>query len=218
MRRAGRLAALATALPAAAPGNAHRELLARLARETGAVTTPPAPSFQEYVGTVIRHAAEALLHRLRPSGMTLDAAFELLSTVAEVLAWVLIGAAVALLVRRLVLAWLQRRPAASEDGDAGLETTSQPRLGMEAWRERFRAAMEAGDLDGAMQALWMWVGLRLAGAALDPAWTSSELLRHSGRQDLRPLFARLDTWRYGPRAPEAGPLERLAAELAEVRA
>lgn len=211
------LAALAGAHPAAAPARADRELLAQLAREAGAVTSPPGPSAQEYIAMVVRRVAEAVLDWLLPSGKGLESAFELLSTLARILAWTLVAAAIFLLVRRLVAGWIRRsRGASGEAGETGLEVAARPQHDPETWLRRFREALEAGDLDAAMQALWMWAGLRLAGPELDAAWTSSELLAHAGRRDLRAVFGRLDAWRYGPQRPESGRLERLAAELVEV--
>ncbi len=210
------LALLAEAQPAVAPVRADRELLARLARETGAATSPPGPSAQEYIATVARRVMEALLGWLTPPATSLESTFGLLLLLAQVLAWTLVIIVLVLLARLLVAAWKRRSGRASGmAGDAGVEVTARPRLGPEAWLRRFREALEGGDLDAALHALWMCAGLRLAGPELDGAWTSSELLAHAGRHDLRPVFARLDAWRYGPGRPRPALLERLADELVE---
>ena len=84
------------------------------------------------------------------------------------------------------------------------------------WWRRFRAALKRRDSVTAMESLWFWVAVRLTGTAVDPSWTSRELLNQAKRDDLRPAMMQLDGWRFGPSTPTPDALGGLAARLGEV--
>lgn len=204
----------------AAPDQARadRELLDRLARETGVHTAPPAPSLHEYLATV----SEAVFHRLlgwiHLPNLDLSGLGPVVQAVAYALAILLIAGALFLIGRLLLAAVKRRREGEGASGpDAFAAPVSEaPPSDAAYWWRRFRAAVKAGDSATAMESLWFWVAVRLTGTAVDPSWTSRELLERVGRDDLRPAMTQLDGWRYGPTAPAIESLEGLAAGFGEV--
>ncbi len=202
------------AAAAAAAVGPDRAALARIAAETGAVTTPPSPSPAAYVTYLASRAAEALRAWLHGLHVDLGAVAPLLEVAARALAVAVVVAAAWVLYRRLA-ARSDARPAprVAAPRPLGRETGRAPPAAW--WWARFEEAAERGDPPAALAALWMWAAVRLAGADPDPAWTSRELLERTGRRELAPLLARLDRWRFGPWTPTASDLHGLARALSE---
>lgn len=70
-----------------------------------------------------------------------------------------------------------------------------------SWRRELDRLLAAGDLTPealatALEALWWWLARSLAGERADASWTSGDLLRHTGRRELRSHLAALDALRY----------------------
>lgn len=200
------------------PSAADRELLTRLARQTGAHTAPPAPSLREYAATVVQdvfHRLFGWIHLPKVSWTGLGA---ILLVTGYALAVLLLAGAL-FLIGRSVLAMMNR--GRGNGGSAGLTASASPvpparPSEADYWWQRFRAALKERDSLTAMESLWFWVAVRLTGTAADPAWTSRELLDQAQRDDLRPAMTQLDGWRYGPMPPTTETLDSLATRLGEV--
>lgn len=83
-----------------------------------------------------------------------------------------------------------------------------------AWRRRLEERLAAGDLAGALEALWWWFATALElGVAVDPSWTTRELLRRARRPGLSEAAAALDVLMYGPRAATRDDVARTLATL-----
>lgn len=125
----------------------------------------------------------------------------------------LVCAALALVVVRLKGGW-RRRHGAGEAAEQA--STRLPIVGPASaalWRERAESRLEAGDLRGALEAIWWWLASLLAAGAVDPAWTGRELLRRVGRPELLPAVRQLDAFRYGRAAPEVDAVRRYFDQL-----
>ncbi len=196
---------------------ADRQLLSRLAAETGVQTAPHAPSFREYLVVLGRHVVRKLLGWIHLPNIDLPGAAPYLEIVARLLAWLLVAGALVLMVRILVGTYRRRR-AREGPAPAGPEATpleaSRP-SNAAYWWSRLRDALEAGDPVAALESLWFFTGFRLAGTSLDPSWTSTELLERTGRRDLAGLMTLLDAWRFGPDTPGPPEIDSLAGRLRE---
>jgi hypothetical protein len=187
------------------PAVADHQLIERLFRETGAETKVSGPSWREY-GSVV---AAAIAERI-------DAFFSKLrirqALWPRVLAWVLLALVLAMLavilVRALARLWARRHSRPRETGavvlvDGG--TAAQEGRSRDAWRAEIEARLALQQIDAALEAVWWWFARSLTERAIDPAWTSRELLEAAQRGELRPQAAALDRMIYGPTRP--GPHE-----------
>jgi|GEM_PF-1163265 len=199
------------------PAAADRELLERLQQTADVRTAPPEPGIGEYFNYLVQQLTawvKGLLTRGAERIGLDDPAIQHL--VAKVLLWsagLLAVATLAHLLFRLVQ--YRRRqpgvfsaPATEPRAPQGALTDS-----LESWHRRLQARLAAGDTLGALEALWWWLGTRLAGERLDPAWTSRELLRHTGQAGLRPDVLSLDRLRYGPGSPALAAVSDLSQRL-----
>lgn len=107
------------------------------------------------------------------------------------------------------------RPARARGTEARAALPSGTGMDAAAWRAELDRRLEAGDLAAALESAWWWVASSLAGARVDPAWTSRELLTAAGRPDLAPAVRGLDALIYGARRPERAAVERVVGRLAE---
>jgi hypothetical protein len=85
----------------------------------------------------------------------------------------------------------------------------------EWWAAEAARRLAAGQLRGALEALWWWAARRLDPPGLDPAWTTAELLRASGRPALREPLRRLERLQWGDGEPRRDDVEGVAGRLRE---
>lgn len=185
----------------AAGGRADRAALERAFAETRARRTPSAPSWTSY-GEAWNEAVSRFLQRLFGGHESFWTSF------GETLMWfvlaVIAAGLIALVVAgvRLFFRSLERQMTVLPRIE--LETRAVPAVA-EATRDELRAEferrLEAGDLAGALHALWWWFARSLGEAPVDPAWTSRELLAARRRGDLAGEASSLDAMMYGSRKP-----------------
>jgi hypothetical protein len=202
--------ALIDAQPAPYAARAERELVDRLFLETGAVRELPTPSWTEYIGMLGNALLRALFSRFPeinpPQGDW-----------ARVVAWGLLAVIVAGLMVILIRWILPRRGASARTAAAvvldALDRARSLSPSRDAWREEIRKRLAGGDVDGALEALWWWFARSVLERAIDPSWTSRELLIQAGRPDLQRQAVLLDRMLYGPVRPRAADILRLARTL-----
>ncbi|MEM9555496.1 MAG: hypothetical protein AAGC60_14665 [Acidobacteriota bacterium] len=116
-----------------------------------------------------------------------------------VLPWILGAFALLAVTLLTVKIWRARRTAPAVDVE--IERPSMaPERDASAWDATLRARLAAGDLHGALEALWWWLAGRLGAARADASWTARELVTRSGRRDLLPWVQRFDRLAYGTRS------------------
>jgi hypothetical protein len=201
--------------PAWAAASADRALLARVLSESRVQRSPARPATAEYL-QAWSEAVRLWLERFfgRHPGM-----WEGMTWGLQIAAWFLVGVAIVLLVLALVRLLRRRSRAAQAPTPAAAVATgaSPGRPDRAGWRGEVERRLDAGDIDGALEALWWWFASSLV-REVDPSWTSQELLRAARRSDLAFAAAALDRALYGARRPEAddvsGLLVRLESALA----
>ncbi len=188
------------------------ELVQRVLRDTGVDQTVPPPSWSGYLYALARALVDALSDRVpRLRGLTTLPG--LLGPISTVALAVLVAMIVIVLVRVAVTARRRRRAARASGSSAVPPRPLAPSVERDAlaWRAEIDRRLAAGDLAGALEAVWWWFARRLSARAVDPAWTSGELLVRSGRRDLAPLANRLDRLLYGPVRPAPDDVRRFVA-------
>jgi ABC-type amino acid transport system permease subunit len=133
----------------------------------------------------------------------------------RILAWVLVGAAILLLVLAIVRLARRRKRVAAPVAAAvpGGSSTPLP-LDAAGWRLRVERRLAAGQIEGALEALWWWFATSIA-REVDPSWTSRELLLAARRSDLATAAIELDRAIYGSHRPAAPEVSGLASRLEE---
>lgn len=187
---------------------ADRELLARLLEELRVDREPAGSALAEYAQLLLDRFVDWLpLGSLRP--------LEALS--AERLG-ALALACVALALLALVVHLLRSRsPRSSANASQAPRIESSPPLAVRDvdWRAQLEARLAAGDVRGALEALWRWLGGALGVAGGAESWTLRELLGRCGREDLRSPVLQLERLSYGPVPPRADQVRALRARLEE---
>jgi hypothetical protein len=188
--------------------SADRALLERVLAETGVERAPARPATVEYL-QVWSEAVRLWLERFlgRHPGLWENVTWGLTVT-----AWLLVGAAVALLVFAIVRLARRRRRAQEKTVVAIAPSVLSPRPDREEWRRELERRLAAGDLDGALEALWWWFAASLV-REIDPSWTSQQLLLEARRPDLGFAAVELDRALYGPRRPRADDVSALVTRL-----
>jgi hypothetical protein len=205
-------AGAARAQEASGEGSADHALVERLLRETGAERKLSDPAWNEYL-LALMAAADRRLRALL-SGLHVGEAHWL-----RVVAWALLGAVavtlVAIVVRWLVQLWARRRAGRPDEPVTIVEAGSPAASGhpREAWRAEIEARLGLQRIDAALEALWWWFACSLTTGAIDPAWTSRELLQATQRGELRPQAATLDRMIYGSARPGAEEIRRFLRRL-----
>jgi hypothetical protein len=69
------------------------------------------------------------------------------------------------------------------------------------WRRELDRRLAAGDVPGAIEALWWWFARSVAGGGVDATCTSRELVLSVGRNDLLSHVPSLDRMSYGTARP-----------------
>ena len=197
----------------AALAAADRGALERAFAETGARRTPASPSWTSY-SQAINEAVSRFLQRIVGGNEAFWASF------GEALMWFVLAVIAAGLIVlvvagiRLLVRSLDRKMTILPRLE--LETREVPpaaQAAREQLAREFEQRLEAGDLAGALHALWWWFARSLGEAPVDPAWTSRELLRARRRADLTAEANELDAMIYGSRQPSPGQARRLYLRL-----
>lgn len=204
---------VASDLPSAV--RADPAIIDEVLRASAVDVTAPTPGFDAYLGNVtqaLSELIEGLLMRFLPGVGSL--AEGLASLLDPRVLWVVL---VALLVFLSVRALLRRQGSGSaelERVEAGESVPDTERVSrsLEGWQERLVGSLRAGDATGALEALWWWSALRLDPDA-ESSWTSGELVRRTGRRDLRPPMRALDRLRFGTVRPSTDQVSRLYERL-----
>jgi hypothetical protein len=193
--------ALAAAPAGFAPHRADMDLLRGVLERTRVVRSPSGPR----IGSYLEALAAALMRwigRLLGRGRFADDV-----VLAVKIAALAIVAAAAAFLAVSVWRWIGARRRAGPIAIPRLDWRTEGRAGLaaldrDAWRTRLDERLAAGDLAGALEALWWWfaASLELEGD-VDPSWTTRELLRRARRPELSGAASDLDVLMYGPRAP-----------------
>jgi hypothetical protein len=167
------------------------------------------PPEGSYLGDLARAVRQSLTELLMAAARTLHVpAAALWGAVA------LFAAVVALLIGRALFVRLRRRaPRVGAPAGAASPAVLRDAAG---WRAELERLLAAGQVAGALEALWWWLARSLAGGDAEPDWTSRDLVARAPRDDLRGLVRRLDAFTYGPWRPAVEDLRGLVGRLEEV--
>lgn len=178
----------------------------------------PVPPESSYLGELARSFQRAL-------GEAFAAGARWLHVSPAAVRWIVGGLAllVALLLLRLIAAWLRRRPKETTPEPVTAAAAPAAPLDAAGWRAELERRLAEGRIPEALEALWWWLARSLAGARAEPDWTSRDLVARSRRagsqaDPLRDLVRRLDAFTYGPRPPAADDLRALLGQLEEALA
>ena len=178
----------------------------------------PSAGVSAYLATMVRRA-QLWAYRALISGLSrITNLRSLLKLAGQVLVWaailaVLLGAAAFL--SRL---FNRRRKSTLSSTTLTTQAGTAPTQGAAVWRAEVESRLGAGDVPGALEALWWWLARSLAADRVDPTWTSRELLRHapierSQRRLLLPAVRQLDVFTYGPNPAEIGHVRGFVGDL-----
>jgi hypothetical protein len=199
--------------PTLAPGD--RLLLERVLRDTGVERVPGRPGIADYMLVLTRAIVERLHRATEPLAGLLGphASSFLLATKVFLLA--VLGLLLFVVIRWILSRGVIRRRkprAATAPALAGSDREDLVR-GLEAWASELESHLQAGDVRGALKALWWWLARSLCGPDADPSWTSRELLDRARRPDLRSFAAAFDRLAYGRDAPRVPDVRDLVGRL-----
>ena len=180
---------------------ADHALVEKILTQTRVDATPPSPAWSGWLEAL----AGALMRWLRevlPGAPRLDALAAAAGPAAIVTGVVLVVVMLCLIVR-LLRRGPRESPLSDFAGAVMVGTGPRPAAprGRADWRREFDRRLAAGDVTGALRALWWWFAHGIAAERVDEAWTTRELLARSGRADLGGLGGTLDQWLYGARKP-----------------
>jgi hypothetical protein len=189
---------------------ADLELVRRILDETGVEQTPPAPGWSAYFETLAQAFAEWLVRHF-PRLQGLASLPRRLGPAAAVVGMALVVTVLFTIARTVIR---RRRTAALARPAA--PPPSAPRVserGRREWRHELERRLAAGDVEGALEAVWWWFARSVSAGRVDPSWTSRELLASSGRAELSPEAGILDRLLYGSDRPDADELRRFLVRL-----
>jgi hypothetical protein len=196
---------------------AERAVLERVLASSGVERTPVPPE-SSYLGALLSAAFDALYQAMRRGARMVH-----LSPRALLAAAAVVAAVALLLLARALLPRLRRGRRAAGGAPATMTATataSLPPLALDAagWRAELERRLAAGRTAEALEAAWWWLARSLAGSQAMPDWTSRDLVRRAGRQDLAALIRRLDAFLYGPHRPAVQDVRGLVDRLEEALA
>ena len=191
--------------PARADAAALEEALAPVERER------PKPDWAEYVPVL----AAAFLSRLWDGIQPLRSLLSFGAATVTALAWAFVViVALALLAALCGFApWRRKARASVTAAGPGAGSAPAAPAGPREWSLELERRLAAGDLAGALEALWWIFAGAIGHGEVRASWTSGELVARAGREDLRPLALQLDRFRYGPRPPGVAEVRALAGRL-----
>jgi hypothetical protein len=187
-------------------------LIHRLLEETGAAQTHPPPGWSGYVEALAQAFAEWLSHRV-PGLQGLSTLPAKLGPLAVVVGAVLVASLLYAVRRAALRRRLDRHAAASPAAPS--PSTASPAIEHDrrAWRQEIDRRLAAGNVEGALEALWWWFARSVSADRVDSSWTSHELLARCARADLAPLARALDRLLYGSERPRPEDLRRFLGRL-----
>jgi hypothetical protein len=188
------------------------EVLGRILKESGVDQRTSAPPWSDYVRILI----EAFLGWLVPHAKPLGDLFRGHADALQSLLWivlVLIFLGVLGLLGRALLSRKAPRRLSPPVVPPGRAEASSPLRDRETWRSELESRLAAGDVRGALEALWWWFAGGVSAGVVEASWTSRELLVRSGREDLAPFARTLDLWIYGTATPPAPVVRHLVGRL-----
>jgi hypothetical protein len=190
------------------PTPADQELMRRVLEEQAVARTLPPPSWSEYLLHLVRTALETVLGPLLRHVPMAGAARVLLIAVLAVSVLALVALVVRVLRRRA-------RRATQPDRQAAAEAPPAPPRAPDpaAWRSELDAHLDRGDVAAALDALWWWLATTVMRGAVDPSWTTRELLARAGRTDLGALSGALDRLTYAATRPQPADVRAFALRL-----
>ena len=186
-------------------------LMRRVLEETGVDQTAPTPGWSAYFETL----SEALAAWLVSHFPRLQGLASLPRRLGPAAAFVGVALVVSVLFYVARMAVLRRRQSAAAPPPAAppLRASRVPERDRRGWRHEIERRLAAGDVEGALEALWWWFARSVCPGRVDPSWTSRELLASSGRADLTPVAGALDRLLYGLSRPDADELRRFLGRL-----
>jgi hypothetical protein len=182
--------------------HADLEVLRRVMREGAVDQTPASPGLTDYVVAVLEAFAR-WLHRHAPGLHWVWPAARGLGRALTVAAIVLVLAVLVLVVRTVLAGRRSRAPRVAAAPRRVATPSAPPERSRLEWREEIERRLRAGDVGGALEALWWWFARGVSAARVDPAWTSRELLANARRPELAPLALGLDRLLYAAERPRA---------------
>ncbi len=180
-------------------------------------TKVPSPEWSGYLTLLAERAVEWIAARLQPFGKFLGHS---LKTAGYIIKGIVLLAALLLILMLVALAvqYYQRKRRRQPTPDSLI--TFQPDLvqslfDREEWRREFDRRFEAGDMAGAIEALWWWFARSIAGSKVEASWTTRELIQSAGRIDLQNFVGPLDKMAYGTARPDSDEVHRLRTRIEE---
>jgi hypothetical protein len=201
---------LAPALAVERIAPADRAVLQRVLASSRVERTPVPPE-SSYLRELARAALDTLFQAVRKGAGMVHLSPRALIGAAVVVAALALG----LLVRALLPRLRRGRRAAGEAPASVAPPLPLRELDAAGWRAELERRLAAGRSAEALEAAWWWLARSLAGSQAMPDWTSRDLLRRAGRQDLAALIRRLDAFIYGPHRPAAQDVRGLVDRLEE---
>ncbi|HKD18458.1 MAG TPA: hypothetical protein VKG23_11375 [Thermoanaerobaculia bacterium] len=202
-----------------APGRADPGVLREVLAQARVVQTPAGPRLGSYFAAL----AAALVRWIARAFHTRPELSESIALAVSVTALALLAAALSVLA-----IWLWRRLAARRSAPAAAESPSEwqtapdpasARGDRSRWRSRIDELLSAGDVAGALEAVWWWFASSLdLDGAIDGSWTTRELLRRAGRPELSPSASTLDLLMYGRRVPSPADVVSCVGRLEKILA
>lgn len=201
---------------AAAPIAGNRELLESILADGAIQQAPPEPGISDYLGHVASEMVSAIGDWLsRMFGGTFD-----FSGLVGALGWVVpLARGVLVLLALALLLWLARavwrRWRGPEATPAGVEVAPLDVAGLAGrdWDAELESRLATGDGRGSLEALWFWLAQRLGAEVEAARFTTRELLRAAGRNDLRRPGRELDRLLYAPERPTLDAIRAVRGEL-----
>jgi len=137
----------------------------------------------------------------------------------EAARWVVIGLVVlgVLAIASIVVSLVRRRLRSSREQPAEAEISALAAAAATwdaaAWRREMERCLAEERIGEALRAAWWWLARSIAGPAVEPDWTSRDLLKRTDRRELRDLLRRLDVLTFAADRPGGTDLQHLAERL-----
>lgn len=183
--------------------------LAEAFERAGASSTPPAVDWSEYAGLVAEQVAQWLAETARPLGRVFG------PNVQGWLGWTVTGLAFVLAVVvaiRMIRVFNRRPPIVAFEG-AGTRRRRVPMLTGEQHRLNALASLEREEARLALTSIWWWFAAAALKEQPEPTLTTRDVIRRSGREDLRGRAQKLDRLRFSAIAPTTTEVRELLRDF-----
>ena len=200
------------------PAKADAAILSAVVRDSGVEREVPKPGWSEYVVVIMTAAFGWVWDQLRP--LALAAPPRPRRRRRRGVGLRRPGVAGRGVVRRPPSPSATSRAARVPVDAASAASDPAPpsSAGPADWLRELERRLDAGDVAGALEALWWFLARSISSGEVRPSWTSGELLARSRRHELRPFAVQLDRFRYGPRGPSPSDVRDLAVRLEQALA